>query len=72
MGDQQRGQLRLPHPHPHPEAGDPRLGDLELCLADAVPVTDAHLVVREPLDREVLPERTGSRSSRPKYSSQCR
>jgi hypothetical protein len=33
-----------------------RLGDLELGFADAVPVADAHLVVRQPVDGEVLPE----------------
>ena len=56
VGDQQRGQLRLAHPHAHPVAGHPRLGDLELRLADPVPVTDAHLVVGQPVDGQVLPE----------------
>ena len=57
VGDQQRRELRLPHPHPHPEAGDARLGDLELRLTDPVAITDADLVVAESLDGEVLPER---------------
>ena len=57
VGDQQRRELRLPHPHPHAEAGDARLGDLELGLTDAVAVADADLVVAESLDGEVLPER---------------
>ena len=45
VADQQRGQLGLTQPQAHPVAGDPRLGDLELGLADPVPVADADLVV---------------------------
>ena len=46
MADKEGGQLRLAQPHPDPEAGDPRLGDLELGLPDPVPVTDTDRVVR--------------------------
>src|SRR5262249_51653905 len=57
MADQQRWQFGLAQPQAHPVAGHPRLGDLELGLADAVPVADAHLVIRETIDGEGLPER---------------
>ena len=50
-------QLRLTHPHRDAEAGDPRLGDLELRLADDVPVADADLVVGQAVDSEILAER---------------
>ena len=56
VSHEQGRQLRLAHPHPHPEAGHPRLGHLELRLTDPVAVADADLVVRQPLDREVLAE----------------
>ena len=56
MADQQRRQLGLAEPHADPVAGHPGLGNLELCLADPVPVADAYLVVRQPVDCEVLPE----------------
>jgi len=56
VGDQQGGHPWLVHPQAHPVAGDPRLGDLELRLADPVAVADAHLIVRQSFDREVLPE----------------
>jgi hypothetical protein len=56
VGHQQGGHPRLLHPEADAVAGDPRLGDLELRLADPVAVTDAHLVVRQPIDGEVLSE----------------
>ena len=58
MCDEQRRQLRFAEPHTHPETGDPRLGDLEFRLADAVAVADADLVVGETVDGEVLTELT--------------
>ena len=45
LGDKQIGHFGLVEPHADPKAGDPRLGDLELGVADAVAVTDADLVV---------------------------
>gem|GEM_PF-6592814 len=56
VGHEQRRQPRFAHAHTHPEAGHPRLGDLELGLPDPVPVTDAHLVIGEAIDGEVLTE----------------
>src|SRR5262245_32875947 len=56
VSDQKGRKLWLPHAHPHPETGDARLGDLERGLADAIAVADAHLVVTEAVDGEVLPE----------------
>ena len=56
MADQQRGQFRLAEPHADPVAGDAGLGNLELGLADAVPVADADLVIGQAVDGEVLPE----------------
>src|SRR4051812_46516058 len=56
MRDQQRRQLWLPHPHADAKARHPGLGDLELCLADAVAVADADLVIGESFDGEVLAE----------------
>jgi hypothetical protein len=56
VADQQRGHLRLTQPQADPVAGDPRLSDLELGLADAVAVADADLVVGQPVDGEVLAE----------------
>ena len=53
---EQRGHPRLVHPDTDPVARHPWLGDLEQGGADAVPVADAHLVVAEPVDREVLAE----------------
>ena len=53
---EQRGHPRLVHADPDPVARHPRLGDLEQGGADAVPVADAHLVVAEPVDGEVLTE----------------
>jgi hypothetical protein len=56
VGDQQRGYPRVVHPDAHPVAGHPRLGDLEQRRADLVPVADAHLVIGQAADGEVLPE----------------
>ena len=49
-------QLRLPQPQSDPVAGDPRLAHLEQGTADLVLISDAHLIVGEPLNREVLTE----------------
>ena len=56
VGDHQRGHLGLAQAHADPEAGDAGLGDLELGLPDAIAVADADLVVRQPVDGEVLAE----------------
>ena len=56
VADQQRGQVRLAEAQPDPVAGDPGLGDLELRLPDPVPVPDAHLVVGQAVNGQVLPE----------------
>jgi hypothetical protein len=56
MTDQQRRQLGLAQPHADPVAGHAGLGNLKLRLAYPVPVSDTYLVVREPVDCEVLPE----------------
>ena len=56
VGHEQRGHPRLAQAQPDAVAGDARLGDLELGLADAVAVADAHLVVGQPVDGEVLAE----------------
>ena len=54
--DQQRGHPWLAHPDSDAVTGDPRLADLEQRRTDAVTVTDADLVVREPLHGEILAE----------------
>src|SRR5262249_44760190 len=56
MADQQRGHLGFAKPQADAVAGDPRLSDFELGRADPVPVADAHLVVRQAVDGQVLPE----------------
>ena len=56
VGHEQRGHPRLAQAQPDAVAGDARLRDLELGLADAVAVADAHLVVGQPVDGEVLAE----------------
>src|SRR4029453_11011923 len=56
MGHEQRGHARLVHAQANPVAGDPWLRDLELRAADPVAIADAHLVVRQAVDREVLAE----------------
>src|SRR5262245_53310035 len=55
-GGQERGHLRLVHANPDAVAGGPRLGHLEQRSPDPVAVTDADLVIRQSLDREVLAE----------------
>jgi len=52
------GHPRIVHPHPDPVTGHPRLRHLEQCRPDPVPVPDPHLVVGQPVDREVLSELT--------------
>ena len=54
--DQQRREPGLAQPQTHPVARDPRLGDLEFGRPDAVPVTDAHVGVGQPVDGQVLAE----------------
>ena len=56
MGNQQRRHTRIIHPDAHPVAGNPWLGHLEHRLANAVAITDAHLVIGQAVDCEVLPE----------------
>jgi hypothetical protein len=56
MAHQQRGHVGLAKSHADPVAGDAGLADLELRLADAVPVTDADLVIGQAVDGQVLTE----------------
>src|SRR5215469_1018336 len=56
MGNQHGRDARVFHADTDPVARDPGLGYLEDCLADAVPVADAYLIVCEALDGEVLAE----------------
>ena len=56
VGDEERGHAGLVEADAHPVAGHPRLGDLEGCRTDPVPVADAHLVVAETVHGEVLAE----------------
>ncbi len=56
VAGEQRGHARLVHADSEPVARHPRLRDLEQGGADAVLVADAHLVVTEPVHREVLTE----------------
>jgi hypothetical protein len=56
VGDEQVGHVRHSESQTDPEARDPRLGDFELGGTDAVPIAHAHLIVRQPGDREVLAE----------------
>jgi ABC transporter transmembrane region len=53
---EQSRHARLADTHSDAIAGDSRLGDLEYGLADLVAIADAHLVIGQPVDREVLPE----------------
>ena len=55
---EQRRHARLVHAEADPVAGHPRLSDLEQRRTDPIPVADAHLVIAEALDREVLAELT--------------
>jgi hypothetical protein len=56
MLHEQRRYPRVVHPDTHPVAGDARLSHLEQRLADPVSIPDAHLVVRQAVDGEVLTE----------------
>jgi hypothetical protein len=53
---EERGHPRLSHPQADLVTRHPRLGDLEQRTADPVAVTDANLIIRKPLDGEVLAE----------------
>ena len=55
VGDKQRGHLGFADADADAVARDPRLGDFEHDV-DAVAVADAYLVVRQAVDREILPE----------------
>ena len=56
MGDEQSGNARVVHPDPDAVAGDTGLRHLEDGRADPEAVADAHAVVGQSLDREVLAE----------------
>ncbi len=56
VAGEQRGHAGLVHADPDPVARHPWLRDLEQRGADAIAVADAHLVVVEPVDGEVLTE----------------
>src|SRR5271165_977430 len=56
MLDQQRRHARLIHTDTDPVASDARLRHFEECVANAIPVTNTNLVVREAIDGEVLAE----------------
>src|SRR4051812_11509109 len=53
---QQCGHPRLVHPNADAIAGDARLRDLKQRAADLIAVTDAHRIVRQSFDCEVLSE----------------
>src|SRR6266850_4765542 len=55
-GGQEGSHLRLVRANPDAVAGNPGLGHLEQGGPDPVAVADAYLVVRQPLDGEVLAE----------------
>src|SRR5947207_11290879 len=55
-GGQQGRHARLVHPNADAIAGDTRLRDLEQRAADPIAVADAHGVVGQSFDREVLAE----------------
>src|SRR5947207_13049556 len=55
-GCQQCRHPWLVHPNAHAIAGNARLGDLEQRVADLITVADAHGIVGQPFDREVLAE----------------
>src|SRR5262249_50250311 len=55
-GCQQCRHPWLIHPNSHAIASHARLGDLEHCAADLITVADAHGIVRQSFDREVLAE----------------
>ena len=54
--DQQRGHLRLVHADADPITSDARLRHFEQGAADPVTVANAHLPIRQALDRKILPE----------------
>jgi hypothetical protein len=58
MGYEQSGHGRFSHPDAHPIARDAWLRDFKDRAANPVSVADAHLVICQPLDREVLAELT--------------
>src|ERR1700728_3116215 len=53
---EQRRHPRLIHPHSEAVAGDPRLGDFEQRIPDAVAIANAHFAVGQAVDCEVFPE----------------
>src|SRR5712691_2261373 len=55
-GGQESSHLRLVRANPDAVAGDPGLGHLEQSSPDPEAVADADLVIRQPLDGEVLAE----------------
>src|SRR5215831_8687513 len=55
-GCQQSRHPWLVHPNADAITGNARLGDLEQCAADLIMITDAHGIVGQSLDREVLAE----------------
>jgi hypothetical protein len=58
VADEKGWQLRLTETEAHAIAADPRLGELELGLTDAIAVADADLVVGQAIDGEVLADLT--------------
>ena len=54
--DQQRGHPRLLHTHAHAVASDARLRDLKQSFANPVAIANAHFLVRQAVDGEILPE----------------
>src|SRR5262249_55395521 len=58
-GCQQCRHPGLVHPNADAIAGNPRLRDLEQCAADLITVADAHIIVGQSFDREVLTELPG-------------
>jgi hypothetical protein len=54
--DKQRGHLRLVHADADPVAGDARLRHFEQSAPNTVMIADAHLVVGQTFDGEVLAE----------------
>jgi hypothetical protein len=55
-GCQQCRHAGLIHPNADAIAGNARLSDLEQCAADLITVADAHGIVGQSFDREVLAE----------------
>jgi hypothetical protein len=54
--DHQCGHLRLIHADANPVTSDARLRHFKQGAADPITIADAHLPVRQAVDREVLPE----------------